>query len=246
MLLFRSLLFYTGILLALVLVNFYIMIAFLFPYALRYRILTLWARFCIWWLGITCNLHYRVEGLEHIPAGTMVIMAKHQSAWETLAFQIFLPRQTWVLKRSLLSIPLLGWGLRALRSIGIDRTAGKKALKQVVEQGSERLHNGTSIVIFPEGTRTLPGTKHKYNAGGALLAQQSGAPVLPVAHNAGEFWSRNSIIKRPGTITVRIGPAITAEGKKAAEILRQTEDWIEGQMAEISTPNKADGNHHAS
>lgn len=235
----RAILYYIGIDLALVLVGFYIVISFLFPYKFRYRVLILWAKFCIWWLGVTCKLYYKAEGLENIPSGSVVIMAKHQSAWETLAFQVFLPRQTWVLKRSLFYIPLLGWGLVALRSIGIDRSAGKKALKQVVEQGTQRLNTGTSVVIFPEGTRTAPGAKAKYNVGGALLAQKSGYPVLPVAHNAGEFWSRNSVVKKPGTITVRIGPVIETQGRKAGDILAETETWIETQMAEITTLPKA-------
>ena len=153
-------------------------------------------------------------GAENIPREPCIILAKHESAWETLAFQAIFPPQVWVVKRELLWIPFFGWGLAMLSPIAIDRKAGPRALRQMVEQGRERLQRGFCIVIFPEGTRAAPGVRGVYQAGGAWLALKTGAPVLPVAHNAGTYWPRNAFVKRPGTITVSIGPLVRAEGTK--------------------------------
>jgi 1-acyl-sn-glycerol-3-phosphate acyltransferase len=160
-----------------------------------------------------------------------VILAKHQSAWETIAFQQIFPPQTWVLKRELLWIPLFGWALALLRPIAIDRGAGRVAIEQVIEQGRERLQSGIWVVVFPEGTRVAPGTRRRYGIGGAALAAASGYPVVPVAHNAGSFWPRRGFRKRPGMIRVVIGPVIDSHGKTAEEIRRQAEEWIENTMA---------------
>lgn len=206
-----------------------------FSFRVRYTYITQWARLNLAWLWITCRLKGHVEGLEHIPAQPGVILAKHQSTWETLALQRIFPMQAWVLKRELLRIPFFGWGLALMDPIAIDRGAGRKAVEQVVEQGRQRLEAGRWVVIFPEGTRIAPGERGRYRIGGALLAERSGAPVVPMAHNAGEFWPRHGFIKRPGVITVRLGPAIEPAGKSAQEILKQTEDWIEATMAEITT-----------
>ncbi len=235
MLLLRSLLFYFGTLLALVIYAPFILGAIVLPLRPRFYVVTQWTRFTLWWLEVTCNLKYRVEGRENIPPGPAIILAKHQSAWETLVFQRIFPPQTWVLKRSLLLIPIGGWGLAVLRAVAIDRTAGRKALQQVVEQGTDRLKRGLWIVIFPEGTRMAPGVHGKYNIGGAMLAKKSGYPVVPVAHNAGEFWRRNSIIKHPGVISVVIGPTIDPQGKDTGEINTLVESWIEDTMPRITT-----------
>jgi 1-acyl-sn-glycerol-3-phosphate acyltransferase len=199
----------------------------------RSHIIAGWARFVMWWLALTCGLRYRVIGRENIPDQPCVVLAKHQSAWETIAFQAILPPQIWVLKRSLLRLPFFGWALWALKSIAIDRSAGREALKQLVSQGKDRLARGLWVVIFPEGTRTAPGERSKYHIGGAWLATHTGATVLPVAHNAGEFWRKNSLLKHPGIITVSIGPAINATGMKADELNKQVEDWIEGEMPRL-------------
>ena len=194
-----------------------------------------WARFIMWWLGVTCDLRFRVIGREHIPDHPCVILAKHQSAWETIAFQAIFPPQIWVLKRSLLLLPFFGWALWALKAIAIDRSAGREALKQLVSQGRDRLAMGLSVVVFPEGTRIAPGQRGKYHIGGAWLATHTGATVLPVAHNAGEFWRKNSLLKQPGTITVSIGQPIQADGMKADELNKQVEAWIEAEMPRLAT-----------
>ncbi len=203
------------------------------PFATRYRLISAWARFQVFMLKHLCGLDYRVEGREHLPRGAAIILAKHQSAWETIAFQEIFPAQTWVLKRELLWIPLFGWALALLRPIAIDRRAGRRAIEQVIEQGRERLQSGIGVVVFPEGTRTPPGRRGRYAMGGAVLAAETGYPVVPVAHNAGSFWPRRGFLKRPGTIRVVIGPVIDPRGKTAEDIRRLAEEWIEGKMPDL-------------
>jgi 1-acyl-sn-glycerol-3-phosphate acyltransferase len=204
------------------------------PYRWRYRFITGWTRFNLWVLEAICGMRCEVQGLENIPAQAGVVMAKHQSAWETLALQRWFSPQTWVLKRELLWVPFWGWGMAALEPIAINRAAAGSAMRQVVSQGAKRLEQGRWLVIFPEGTRVAPGERGRYQPGGAVLAQKLGATVVPVAHNAGEFWRRKSFLKRPGTIQVRIGPPIATAGRSAKEILREVEEWIEARMQEIS------------
>ena len=199
----------------------------------RSYIIAGWARWVIRWLEFTCNLRYRVIGQQHIPDHSCIILSKHQSAWETIALQVIFPPQIWVLKRSLLLLPFFGWALWALRVIAIDRTAGREALRQLVQQGEDRLAKGLWVVVFPEGTRVAPGKKGKYHIGGAWLATHVSATVIPVAHNAGEFWRRNSLLKRPGLITVSIGKPIDATGMKPDELNRKVEEWIEAEMPRL-------------
>lgn len=205
------------------------------PLQSRYRVLTWWARVNIWFLEKVCGLHYEVIGAENIPAENGIIYCKHQSAWETLALQQIFPPQTWLLKRELLWIPFFGWGLAMLGSIGIDRKSGSKALAKLIEQGSERLQQGLWLVIFPEGTRVPPGENRHFHKGGSILASRCACPVVPVAHNAGEFWPRKTIVKIPGTIKVVIGPPIDTRGKKASQINREAEEWMFRTMREISS-----------
>jgi 1-acyl-sn-glycerol-3-phosphate acyltransferase len=176
---------------------------------------------------VICGIRYRVIGAEHIPAEPCIILAKHQSAWETLAFQAIFPPHVWVLKRELLRVPFFGWGLAMLSPIAIDRASGARALMPTLEQGRERLRDGFCIVIFPEGTRVAPGKRGTYHPGGAWLAIKTGVPVLPVAHNSGEFWPRNAFLKYPGLITVRIGPPIPPRGLEPEALIARVEEWIE-------------------
>ncbi|MBI2290866.1 MAG: 1-acyl-sn-glycerol-3-phosphate acyltransferase, partial [Betaproteobacteria bacterium] len=161
----------------------------------RYRIIRGWARLTLMLLDRICGIRYRVFGAEHIPSQPCVILSKHQSAWETMAFQAIFPPQVQVIKRELLWIPFFGWGLAMVSPIAIDRASGVRALKQVIEQGKDRLKRGFWIVVYPEGTRMAPGVHGKYQTGGAAIAVHAGAPVVPVAHNAGKYWRRNAFLK---------------------------------------------------
>jgi 1-acyl-sn-glycerol-3-phosphate acyltransferase len=211
------------------------LLTFPLPLPSRYAVISQWARFNLWWLERTCRLTFQVEGQEHIPETPTIVMSKHQSAWETLALQGLFRPQVWVLKRELLWVPFFGWGLAMLRPIAIDRGAGRRALDQVARQGAERLAERLWVVVFPEGTRVAPGTRGRYHLGGAVLAERTGYPIVPVAHNAGEFWPRRSLRKRPGTVRLVIGPPVPSAGRKAAEILADVETWIETTVARIST-----------
>lgn len=200
----------------------------------RYNFVARWnSRYTLGTLRRVVGIRHRVIGRENLPAGPAVIMSKHQSTWETLAFADFMPPAAYVAKRELLRIPFFGWGMSAMPVIVIDRTAGKDALKQVVEQGRALMDKGYSVVVFPEGTRTAIGTARRYKIGGASLAAATGRPVIPVAHNAGEFWRRNAFIMNPGEIVVSIGPAIQTDGRTAEAVNAEAEAWIEGEMRRL-------------
>jgi 1-acyl-sn-glycerol-3-phosphate acyltransferase len=215
------------------------LLSFPFSRRTRYTIITAWSRIITQAARVICGLRYRVIGAENIPREPCVILSKHQSAWETLAWQTLFPPQVWVMKRELLWIPFFGWGLAMLWPIAINRGSGSKALRQMAEQGRERLDAGFCIVIFPEGTRVAPGQRAAYHAGGAWLAVKTGALALPVAHNAGECWRKNAFVKRPGLITVSIGKPIAPAGLSAAQLNKQVEDWIEAEMHKLGTHDAA-------
>lgn len=209
------------------------LLTFPFPVRQRYVFVSGWARMQMWLARWLLGLRYRVEGRGHLPHGAAIVLAKHQSTWETIALQQILPPQVWVLKRELMWIPLFGWALALLKPIAIDRGAGRKAVEQVIEQGRQRLTDGFWVVVFPEGTRVAPGHRRRYGIGGAVLAAESGYPVVPIAHNAGSFWPRRRILKKPGTVQVVIGPVIESNGKTAQQIIAEAEHWIESEMVRL-------------
>jgi len=196
------------------------------------RILLKWVE---WSLGIT----YEVQGWENVPPGPVVLMAKHQSAWETLFMEAKFPAQCWIVKKELLWLPFVGWGLIAIKCIAIDRSSGHSARDQIVEQGAERLKQGLWVSIFPEGTRVAPGKAGRYGIGGALLATRTGTPILPMAHNAGEYWGRYAFKKHAGRVKVVIGPVIATQGRDVIEVHNEVQSWIEGRMREISKERHA-------
>lgn len=204
-----------------------------FSFSVRHQFITIWVRINLWCLAKICCTEYQVEGRENIPKAAGVILSKHESAWETLALQVIFQPQVWVLKRELLWVPFLGWGLVILNPIPIDRSSGHRALGQIVRHGKERLQSGLQVIVFPEGTRVSPGEKKRYQSGGALLAKRAGCHVLPVVHNAADFWGRHSFIKKPGKIRVVIGPPIESENRSVAEINALAERWIEDTMKRI-------------
>jgi len=229
----RSLLFYAGYALTLILHSLLDTLIALFSRDAAYRFGIAWCRFALWWARISCGIRYEVTGTEHIPAGACVVLSKHESVWETLFLQtLFFPATT-VLKRELLWIPFFGWALRLLKPIAINRGAPSQALKAVLRQGEERLAAGFRIIIFPEGTRALPGQQLPYNVGGAMLAARAGVPIVPVAHNSGDCWPRGTLIKRPGTIRVVIGAPIDSKDCPAKTLNARARDWIEAERATL-------------
>lgn len=194
-----------------------------------------WCRGMLWVGRHLCGLDYVVEGRENIPDEPSVILIKHSSVWEVCAQVVIFPRQAWVLKKELFLVPFFGWGIRALKPIAIDRKAGAAAVKQVIAQGRERLAEGIWVTVFPEGTRVAPGTTRKYGISGAALANEVGVPVVPVAHNAGDYWPRRSLRKEPGLIRVRIGPPLDGAAQTPKETNALAQAWIEETMREISS-----------
>ena len=229
-LLLRSVLFFLGQVITAPIFTFIALLALPLNPITRNFLISGWARCMIWWLRITCRITHKISGLENMPTTPSIILSKHQSAWETLAFQAIFPEQSYVMKRELLWIPIFGWGLAMSSPIAIDRSAGREALKKLVSIGKDRLNKGLWVVIFPEGTRKSPGERGKYHIGGAWLATHTNTPILPVAHNAGEFWPKNGFIKKPGVIQIHIGPVIPTEGLKADAANQLTEAWIETEM----------------
>ena len=240
MLLLRSIVFLLLAALITALMGLLVTLAVVLPMRVRYQIIAVWRKAFMWICANVLGLRYQVIGRDNIPKTPSVVLAKHQSAWETIGLQDIFPPQVYVLKRSLLMIPFLGWAFAAVKMIAIDRDAGKNALRQVAQQGKERLQAGYWVVIFPEGTRMAPGETRKFMTGGALLAVQAKVPVVPVAHNAGEFWAKNAFIKKPGLITVSIGPAIDTAGQKPEAVTRAAETWIEEEMRRIAPHCYAD------
>lgn len=205
------------------------------PFPLRYYIATRWNVATIWFAKIICGIDYQVIGKENLPNVPSIILSKHQSAWETIFLITVPPRPlSFVLKKELLYIPFFGWALALMRNIPIDRSQGVSAIRQLVRKGNQRLKDGQWVVIFPEGTRTTVGKKGKYLNGGSRLAIESGAPVVPIALNAGECWPRNSFIKKPGLITVSIGKPIDPKGRSADDLMSDVQNWIESEMLRIS------------
>ena len=234
MTLLRSLLYFLGLALTIVVYGLFIaLFGWLLPMRTRNRIGNHWSSLNMWLLKTICGLGYRLRGAENLPAedAAAIVMSKHQSAWETIALRSILRgSQSWILKRELMWIPVFGWAIALMEPIAINRKAGRQAVKQIIRQGRKYLDQGNRVILFPEGTRTAPGTKGRYKLGGALLAEATGRPVVPVCHNAGVFWRRRDIRKYPGMIDVVVGKPIETEGKSAHEILGAVEQWIESTL----------------
>lgn len=240
LLLARSLLFQTYFYLSVVPTGTFALLFGLWPEA-SFAVTRVWAKGMLAAGKYICGLDYVIEGEENIPATPSVIMIKHSSVFEAYAQVAMFPRQCWVLKRELFWVPFFGWGLKALKPIAIDRRSGRTAVKQVIQQGKERLAEGIWVTVFPEGTRVAPGTTKKYGISGAALAQEAGVCIVPVAHNAGDLWPRRSVLKRPGLIRVCIGPPIDASAQTPKETNLIVQGWIEGKMHEISEAYKRKG-----
>lgn len=215
-------------------IPFVIVCAFL-PFPKRYRLVRLYGGGMLWVLKWSCGITYRVEG-EPIPEGAHIALWKHSSTWETMAMMVVFPRQVWVLKRELLWVPVVGIGVWQMHSIAINRKSGHSAVSQVVEQGKQRLAEGSWVMIFPEGTRLPVGQTRRYGVSGTLLARATGRLVVPVAHNAGYYWPRRGLYKRPGMVRVVIGKAVSAQGRDVRELNEQIQAWVEKTVREIAPP----------
>jgi len=203
------------------------------PFRRRFPLARFWALTLLWVLKWTCGLDYRVEGAA-LPTGSHIAFWKHSSSWETLAMMVLFPRQVWVLKRELLWIPVVGIAVQQMHAIAIDRKAGHSAVSQVIEQGKDRLAEGDWVMIFPEGTRMPAGETRRYGVSGTLLAAATGALIVPVAHNAGYYWPRRGLLKRPGTVRVVIGAPFSAAGREARALNEEMQRWVEARVKELA------------
>jgi len=197
------------------------------PLRTRYVLARAWAHVIVGGLKVLCGLDYRIEGRENLPPGGHVALWKHSSSWETFAMVLVCPPQVWVLKRELLWIPFVGWGIRQMHSIAINRGSGHSAVRQVVEQGKRYIEQGIWVMVFPEGTRMAAGETRKYGVSGALLAREAGCLVVPIAHDAGYYWPRRGLLKKSGTITVVIGKPIDPAGRDPREVNEEAQAWVE-------------------
>ena len=230
----RNVLFYTVYWLSLPIFSFTGLL--LWPvtsYRWRSAFVTLWNRLVVWWLKITCGASYEIRGRENLPNTPCVVLANHQSAWETLALQFLFSPASTVLKRELLNLPVFGWGLRAMEPIAIDRSNPREALKAVKAQGQARLASGNHVLIFPEGTRKAPGELGNFARSGADIACAAGVPIVPVAHNAGTVWPTRQWKKRPGHVVLSIGPAIATTGIGSKEATEQARQWIAAELSQL-------------
>jgi 1-acyl-sn-glycerol-3-phosphate acyltransferase len=197
----------------------------------RYRFVNLWTQATMWLLRRLNGIEIQVSGLDNISRDeAVVVLANHQSQWETFYLQLLVSPQATVLKRELLWVPFFGWALALLRPIAIDRGQPGQALKTILRVGQERLVEGISVVIYPEGTRQPPGHVGRFNAGGAMLACRAGRRVVPIAHNAGDCWPARSIWRYPGIIRVVVGKPIDCAGDTAKGVNEKAESWIRATL----------------
>ena len=208
------------------------------PPVQRYRFIINWCGIMLWGAKLICGIRARVIGLENMPSTPHIVMCKHSSTWETLFLTQRFPPLAYVAKKELLSIPFFGWAFRFASPITIDRKAGRDAMSQMAEQGRQRFAQGFWIVVYPEGTRIRAGTRAKYKTGGGRLAAEMRVPILPVAHNAGWLWPKGMLGKRPGTVTLSIGPSIDSTGRDAASLTQEVEAWIEAEVARLGPPDE--------
>ena len=212
---------------------FFVLAGLVVPFPRRFILARFWAHALLTVLRWTCRLSYRIEGAENIPPDNHIALWKHSSSWETMAMNVVFPRQVWVLKRELEWIPIVGWGIRQLHAIAIDRASGHKAVSQVIEQGKQRLAEGDWIMIYPEGTRMAAGETRKYGVSGALLAIETGKLIVPVAHDSGYYWPRRGLRKKPGVIRVTIGKPIVCAGRDPRAVNEEAQRWIEAELLRI-------------
>jgi 1-acyl-sn-glycerol-3-phosphate acyltransferase len=203
------------------------------PFPRRYALVRIYGGTVLTVLKWSCGLTYRIEGAA-LPPGAHIALWKHSSSWETMAMMVVFPRQVWVLKRELVWIPVVGIGVLQMHSIAINRKAGHSAVSQVIEQGKQRLAEGDWVMIFPEGTRMPIGESRRYGVSGTLLAQETGRLIVPVAHNAGYYWPRRGLMKKPGCVRVVIGPPVSPAGRDVREVNEEIQAWVEATVRRLA------------
>jgi 1-acyl-sn-glycerol-3-phosphate acyltransferase len=204
--------------------------------ARNYLVMVYYCTLVMFGLRWICGIRCEVEGRDNIPADGRgyVLISKHQSTWETFMLPTLIAPHVQVVKKELSYLPFFGWGLQLIQPIFIDRSKKANALKQVIQQGEERLKAGIHVLVFPEGSRIPSGKRKAFSKGGAMLASKTAAPVIPIAHNSGDQWPNTYWVKSPGVIRVVIGKPIQTEGMGTAEINELTESWINEQVDRIS------------
>jgi 1-acyl-sn-glycerol-3-phosphate acyltransferase len=231
---FRSTLFWICFLPMTVLLAALLSLLFFMPLSVRIGVVQLWIAWSLFCLRLLCGLSYEVSGLENIPQQAFIVMSKHSSTWETIAIQRFFRPMIWVVKRELTWIPFFGWALKSMDAIALNRGTGRKAINHLVSESRRHMDSGRILMLFPEGTRVPPGQKKPFKIGGAIVSQQTGYAVLPIAHNAGEYWPRHSWIKWPGRIRMVIGEPIEPGDKTPERIIEEVSEWITRECEKIS------------
>jgi len=230
----RAALFWMFFLPMLLLLATLLSLLFFAPLRVRVGVVHMWIASSLFFLRLFCGLTHEVEGLENIPEDGFIVMSRHSSTWETISIQRFFRPMIWVVKRELTWIPFFGWALRAMNAIALNRGTGRKAINQLVTESRKHMDRGRILMLFPEGTRVPPGERKPFKLGGAIVSQQTGYAILPIAHNAGEYWPRHSWIKWPGKIRMVIGKPIDPAGKTPEQIIGEVEKWILAECERIS------------
>ena len=192
----------------------------------RNRIASNWCSSVLMWLEFSCRVRYHISGHENLPSRSAVYLSNHQSTWETILLYKLAAPVSPILKKELLQIPFWGWSMRLLDPIAIDRSKPREAGRSMLTLGVEKLKHGRSIIIFPEGSRSPAGTVNKFSRGGAKLAMAAQALIVPIAHNAGNYWPPRKFIKQPGLISVKIGHPIDTSGRSASALTNEVECWV--------------------
>ena len=230
-LILRSALFYVGYVLATIVMSFIFILLFpLMSPRRRHGFAAAWCKSILGWLRLSCGVNYEITGTDNLLEQPAVHLSNHQSSWETLLFYTLIFPISPILKMELLKIPFWGWALRLLKPIAIDRSKPREAARSLLLQGEQRLNEGNSIIIFPEGTRSEPGTIREFSRGGASLAVAADVPIVPIVHNAGYTWPARQFIKYPGTVSVVVGQAIQINGRSVNELTETVEQWTREQF----------------
>ena len=239
MLTLRSILFHIAFWVWSAVINLAWLPSLLMPPLATVRGQTWWAMGVMWLLRVIAGTRIDIRGRERIPPGAVLMAAKHQSAWDTIIFHIITHDPAIVMKRELLHIPIYGWYCRHSRMIPVDRAAGSKALRDMVEAAQAAKAAARPIIIFPQGTRIAPGVAAPYLPGVAALYNQLEIPCVPIALNSGLFWPRRGFLRRPGTIVLEFLEPIPA-GLQRRAFMVALEDRIEAGTARLVTEGRAD------